>query len=452
MLQELQYSADQLGQDFSNQGLVQQELHRLKFQSNHFNSVSVIDQTAHIRHIEPQILKFDAKASYSTLGIVESLKSKQTYISAPYSSITNNLIVLMSQPIFSPEHQYLGAVTGTLYLQKKNLVSQILSTSYSYKNSYMFVVDSNRRIIFHPDASRIGETVKDNSGMDYMYQHKTGHIQLVNSQGINNLAGFAHIPSVNWLVVSQQPTKALFQEANSIIIKVAFSFFIFYIVLFFIIWKIAKYISSPLNGLAQMAGMLNKPETEHEIQNIDPWYFEVMRFRTALLFSSKKFKDKISELNLHVNTDPLTGLHNRRGMQLFLEELQHMGTEFAVLLIDIDFFKLVNDRFGHDQGDHMLRFLADQMKKNFRDNDVCCRLGGEEFAVLMATTDREAVFKAAERLRKSVQEMTASLSTPITISIGVAFWPSDAQEVTEVFKQADNRLYQAKNQGRNQVC
>ena len=452
MLQELKYSADSIGQNNANASLVQQEAHRLKYQSNNFNSVTVIDSTAHIRSLEPQTLKFDANTAYKTFGIIESLKLKKTYISAPYYSMANNLIVLMSQPIYSPDHKYLGMITGSLYLQKKNLISELLSTSYSYKNSYMYVIDNNRRIIFHPDAKRIGETVNTNTGMAFMAHEKSGHTQLINSKGVTNLAGFAHIPSVNWLVVSQQPTEELFEQANAIITKVAFGIFIFYLILFFIIWKITQYISSPLHGLAQMAGMLNKPETEQEIQNIDPWYFEVMRFRTALLFSSKKFKDKISELNLHVNTDPLTGLHNRRGMQLFLEELQNMGADFAVLLIDIDFFKTVNDNFGHDQGDHMLKIVAEQMKKSFRDNDVCCRMGGEEFSVLMGATDPDAVFKAAERLRKSIEEITSSLPTPITISIGIAFWPQDSQDIKEVFKQADNRLYQAKNEGRNRVC
>ena len=136
-------------------------------------------------------------------------------------------------------------------------------------------------------------------------------------------------------------------------------------------------------------------------------------------------------------------------MQLFLEELQTIQTEFAVLLIDIDFFKKVNDTFGHDQGDAVLKALAIQMKQNFRDNDVCCRMGGEEFSVLMATSDRDAVYSAAERLRNTVQQNTVNSIAPITISIGIAFWPSDSNNVKEVFKHADNRLYRAKNEGRN---
>ena len=85
---------------------------------------------------------------------------------------------------------------------------------------------------------------------------------------------------------------------------------------------------------------------------------------------------KIDELNQSVNSDPLTGLYNRRGMKLFIEEFVRMRTEFAVLAVDIDFFKKVNDTYGHDKGDVVLKRLASVMKYHFRDNDICCRSGG----------------------------------------------------------------------------
>jgi hypothetical protein len=92
-----------------------------------------------------------------------------------------------------------------------------------------------------------------------------------------------------------------------------------------------------------MASMLTRPNIDQDIKNIDPWYFEAVRFRTALLLSSKHFKDEIAELKQHVNTDPLTGLYNRRGMKLFLNELEATNTPFSVLTLDIDHFKAVND-------------------------------------------------------------------------------------------------------------
>ena len=452
MLQELNYSAKIIGHDFSNQTIIKSELHRLKYQSNNFNTVSVVDQNAIIKHFEPHNFKFNTNVSHRTVGVEQSLKLKKTYISPPYLAISNNLIVLMTQPIFDQNRNYQGMITGSIYLQRKNLINQLLSGSYDYKKSYMYVVDQDNRIIFHPDPTRIGEKIIGNTGLDYMKQYKNGSIHLVNSKGIDNLAGFSHIPSVNWLVVSQQPTEELLEQANSILLKAAFGIFIFYVLIFIIIWRITYYISSPLHSLAQMAGILNQPETDDKIREINPWYFEVLRFRTALLFSSKKFKDKISELNQHINTDPLTGLFNRRGMDLFINELKKMHSEFALLMIDVDHFKQVNDTYGHDQGDAVLISLAQQIKQNFRENDVCCRLGGEEFVVLVHSAEAHSVYKAAERLRKRMENLQSDNMPKVTISIGIAFYPEDNEDIQEIFKIADNRLYQAKNLGRNQVC
>ncbi|RKG33780.1 sensor domain-containing diguanylate cyclase [Acinetobacter tianfuensis] len=452
MMQEMAYSANILGENFSNNNIIQSELHRLKFQSNNFNTVSVLDNTAHIKALEPIQFKYNAHKEYRTAGVTESLKRKQTYISPPYKSISNNLIVLMSQPIWSTEKKYLGMLTGSIHLQQKNFINKILSGSYSYKKSYMYVIDQNSHIIFHPDTSRIGQDIRENTGLQYMKQHKSGSIHLVNTKGIKNLAGFEHIPSVNWIVVSQQPTEELLQQANQIIYKTAIGIFIFYLLMFLAIWKITHYISSPLHGLAQMASALNQPDTDDQIRKVNPWYFEVMRFRTALLFSSKKFKDKVFELNQHINTDPLTNLFNRRGMQLYLKELKKLNTEFAVLMIDVDHFKQVNDQWGHDQGDQVLITLAALIKSNFREHDICCRLGGEEFAVLMLSAEHDDVNKAAERLRVTMETTRFNHIDAVTISIGIAYYPNDALDIKEVFKIADNRLYQAKNQGRNQIC
>lgn len=328
----------------------------------------------------------------------------------------------------------------------------MLSTEYDFKKSYMYVIDQDNRIIFHPDRTRIGEKIINNNGLDYMVRTRMGNIRLINSRGVENLAGFAYIPSVNWIVVSQQPTEELLKQANTILLKVSVGIFIFYFFIFFIVWRLSRFISSPLNSLAKMASMLNQPDIQDKIRQVDPWYFEVLKFRTSLLLSSQVFSEKITELRQHVNTDPLTGLYNRRGMQLFLKEVVSLRRDFAVLAIDIDFFKNINDSYGHNQGDVVLKTLASFMKNNFRDEDICCRVGGEEFIVLMTTSDPKVAYNAAERLRKTIESSNINSIGPITISIGIAFWPKHSHDVTEVFKMADNKLYQAKNSGRNCIC
>ena len=451
MLQELQYSSKQLGQNFSSTSLRQAEVKRLKNQSNNFNSVFIVDQKNHIVAYAPSALGLKFYTPYTTLGIVESLKIKKTYISAPYWSSVNNLVVLMSQPIYDVNQNYKGFISGTIYLQKKNLISEMLFNQFDFKKSYMYVIDQQSRIIFHPDPSRIGEKIINNSGLNYINENKSGSVRLSNSLEVDNLAGFAHVPSVNWIVVSQQPTDQLLEEANALILKVSIGIFIFYLFIFFIVWRISHFISSPLNHLAKMASMLSKNGTQDKISQVDPWYFEVFKFRTSLLLSSKAFDKKVSELRQHINIDPLTGLYNRRGMQYFLDELISTNTHFAVLAIDIDFFKKINDTYGHDRGDEVLKRLALLMQQNFRSHDFCCRTGGEEFIVLMMTSDVQIAFNVAERLRKSMQASQVDEIEKITISVGIAFWPIDSKDIKQVCRMADNKLYEVKNNGRNHV-
>lgn len=449
MLKELKYSADLLGQDFSNPQLIQEEAKRLKNQSNKFNSLLIVDKQRRVISFAPQSLNLSTHISYKTVGIIESLKHKTTYISPPYWSVRHNLVVLLSQPIYDQNKNYQGMIGGTIYLQKNNLIQKMLSTEYDFKKSYMYVMDQDNRIIFHPDPTRIGEKIVNNTGLDYMVHKRMGNIRLINSRGVENLAGFAYIPSTNWIVVSQQPTEELLKQANVILLKVSVGILFFYLFIFFIVWRMSRFISSPLNSLAKMASMLNQPDIQDKIKQVDPWYFEVLKFRTSLLLSSQTFSEKITELRQHVNTDPLTGLYNRRGMQIFLKEVVSLERDFAVLAIDIDFFKKVNDTYGHDQGDIVLKTLASFMNDNFRDGDICCRIGGEEFIVLMITSDPKVAYNAAERLRKTMESSNINSIGPITISIGIAFWPKSSGSVTEVFKMADNKLYQAKNNGRN---
>ena len=109
----------------------------------------------------------------------------------------------------------------------------------------------------------------------------------------------------------------------------------------------------------------------------------------------------------------------------------------------------MNDNYGHDQGDHVLKKLASHMKSNFRQHDVCCRAGGEEFIVFVVHEDPKIAYIAAERLRKTVAQSYIDPIGSITVSIGIASWPQDSENIQDVIKLADQKLYQAKNDGRN---
>lgn len=164
------------------------------------------------------------------------------------------------------------------------------------------------------------------------------------------------------------------------------------------------------------------------------------------------------ELIRMASTDSLTGASNRRH---FLESLEietgrvkRNGLPLSLLALDIDHFKDVNDTWGHQMGDQVLRELVLGAKMSMRPHDVLGRIGGEEFMVLLPDTSHVSATMLAERIRKNIEEMPIhheAVTVHITVSIGVAEFGKDGEGIDQVIKVADERLYRAKNQGRNRV-
>jgi len=164
-----------------------------------------------------------------------------------------------------------------------------------------------------------------------------------------------------------------------------------------------------------------------------------------------------AEIEKLATTDGLTGLFNHRVFQEKLsDELKRMdrySEQISLILTDIDFFKKVNDRYGHPAGDIVLKEVAKVIKGTLRDIDIPARYGGEEFAVILPQTNGIGAKNIAERLRKSVMDASFSAdgaSFKITLSIGIATSPVDAKTKEELIEKSDNALYHAKHNGRNQ--
>lgn len=164
------------------------------------------------------------------------------------------------------------------------------------------------------------------------------------------------------------------------------------------------------------------------------------------------FKTK-HQLEVSLLTDPLTALYNRNMIKKITTEngdffIPANILKMSCLMIDIDSFKKVNDTYGHEAGDNLLRWVANILKESVRYRDVVIRWGGEEFFVLLDACDMERAEWVAKRIRKSVEKRENPIC-PITVSVGVALHESDKWEDT--LKAADDALYQAKSSGRNQV-
>ena len=158
-------------------------------------------------------------------------------------------------------------------------------------------------------------------------------------------------------------------------------------------------------------------------------------------------------------TDELTGLYNRRyfdrHLAVMLHKAQNQDRDMALMILDIDHFKAVNDTYGHDVGDAVLREFAGRLRRNIRGVDLACRFGGEEFVVLMPDTDFRQAELVAERVRQSIAErafeVNAGRPLSVTVSAGAALNESAADTPETLIKRADVALYRAKREGRNRV-
>ncbi|MBV7472433.1 GGDEF domain-containing protein [Pseudoxanthomonas sp. PXM05] len=161
-------------------------------------------------------------------------------------------------------------------------------------------------------------------------------------------------------------------------------------------------------------------------------------------------------LKLSAMFDPLTGALNRRGLHGELSSWPDRDQPgLSVIAIDLDHFKAINDRHGHDTGDRVLQRFSETVRSGLRSDQLFARMGGEEFAVVMPGTDRETARHLSERLRN--QMMRLEFSPPegrpfrVTISLGIAFGGSDGEPFVELMRRADDALYAAKRKGRNRV-
>ena len=172
----------------------------------------------------------------------------------------------------------------------------------------------------------------------------------------------------------------------------------------------------------------------------------------------KKINFMYSQTRFLSVTDPLTGLYNRRHFEDTLEReflrASRYDNHLSFAIIDVDFFKKVNDTYGHSTGDYVLKEVAYLILQNLRKTDMVFRYGGEEFTVIITETPKEKAIVPLERLRKAVEEYPFSYNgqdIKITISIGISEVCENITTVHQLFDDADRALYKAKENGRNQI-
>ncbi|QLF92464.1 GGDEF domain-containing protein [Pseudomonas sp. ABC1] len=448
--QVLAYSTRILRKNMDDTEQLLAQASRLRLQFNSFNSVVITDAQGWVLATSPETLEIKGRR-LTTPGPIQALQERRPLISDPYIAITGRLVIFISSPIFDDAGEYLGLVGGTLYLNEGNILHNLLGSHYHRDGSYLYAVDRNRTLLYHPQPERVGKRVGANQAISDVINGKDSASIIINSEGTEMLAGYTPIGLSGWGIVAQRPMEATLAPLHDLMLKVLKNSAPLAVLTLLLAGILARKISKPLWQLAKHAEEMDHPRSSDSIQRIRSWYFEAAELKKAMLVGISLLQQKIGKLNLDIQTDPLTGLQNRRGLESALESWEASGQSFAAIALDIDHFKQVNDTHGHDIGDNVITHMAELMRSCSRGDDILCRSGGEEFLMLLPGASPEIAAMVAERLRSKVESNLIPEVGKITVSAGIALWPNGEATPKRTLKLADEALYQAKQSGRNRV-
>jgi diguanylate cyclase (GGDEF)-like protein len=217
------------------------------------------------------------------------------------------------------------------------------------------------------------------------------------------------------------------------------------------------YICFPMIVGAELFGVVSIIFEQSKFSQESQTIFERLIDNTALALSNIRLRESLLELSIH---DYLTGLFNRRYMEETLKKeiakATRQNSSIGLIMFDIDYFKDFNDTYGHEAGDVILSHLGKFLRKYFREGDIICRFGGEEFLIILIGATQELTKNRAETLRQELKKFHTKFGRKrlgsIEISLGVAMFPKNGRTLKALLEAVDKALYRAKNEGRDRVC
>jgi diguanylate cyclase (GGDEF)-like protein len=284
-------------------------------------------------------------------------------------------------------------------------------------------------------------------------------------------SGYRDYPGFNWIIISRQPDSVAFAAAYGIVWTILGFGLAVALVGLICAFFIARGIARPLHAITEAADRIGRDPNMTLLPRVGG-SAEITRLSAALrsllrragaaeqrvVDASTQHEKNMSALRHLAETDALSGLLNRRGFDIMGNEAFHQfrqyGRGFAVLVIDIDFFKKVNDTYGHVAGDEVIRAVGATMSKVLRSSDTIARFGGEEFVVILREIGHDVIMGVAQDLRRAVEVAAIShqgQALSVTVSIGGAHARDSDRDIQDLIERADTALYRAKSSGRNRV-
>lgn len=372
-----------------------------------------------------------------------------------YSISSGEKIFIIAHRIYDSYDNFVGIVGSSISLET---ISEMLSKIDLVFDSYPWIIDSNGYYIAHPNKELLLDKNLEKYLRDQNIEIKDSLNKIIKTQYDNGekFLVFSEIENTpGWILGVTIDEKELLEVSRSL----AFQFFIiisvFLILTSFILIIISDKIVNPILHLKNKIDEFSKGNENINFKNYRNDELGVISESLEYL-KDTTIKQK-NELLYYSKTDPLTDLLNRRGMQEILNtqinKYYRHKEKFSILICDLDFFKSVNDKLGHQTGDLVLKRISSIMKKSLRNIDSISRWGGEEFLILLPYTDKKGVISVAEKLRESIENYEMIFDDKkikVTITIGAADFV-EGDNIDTCVKRADENLYKGKNMGRNCV-
>lgn len=430
---------------------VNHDLEHMYNSSNFFNSLIVIDAKGVILNSYPVGVTKVGEPSSSS-AVQEALSARKPGISAPYTTPNSKrLIVMVSQPIWDRDGSYLGMLCGSMYLQEKNVISEVFGNNQADEyGSYYYIVDASGHVLYHPKKERIGVDLSANKVVQRLKTEANGMLHATNLYGVDMLAGYSAIPANGWGVVMVSPVEVIrHQLYGHFRTLIAYSLLPFLALLAGVV-LIARRLAQPFTQLADLVSKMGQeplklPEARRHLSR------EADVLTKAVFLAVGNIRKQTEQLTQEAATDALTGLLNRRALELTMSQWMEAYLPFSLIILDVDKFKLVNDTYGHGTGDEVLKHVARMIIASLRPGDVCYRFGGEEFVILLAGTEPGDAYSVAERVRRSLEDSSPPIPGKVTLSAGIAHYPRNAPNRETLLDKADAALYLAKSSGRNRT-
>jgi diguanylate cyclase (GGDEF)-like protein len=237
-----------------------------------------------------------------------------------------------------------------------------------------------------------------------------------------------------------------------------FGFSLFYLIPIFLVARLGDWTSAWLTAmLAAFAWMVIDVLTSGYTTVLAPLWNTLTRFAffSLALVALRNYQERLTAAQLRALSDPLTGLPNRQYLHIMLgaarARLERHGKPLTLAYLDIDDFKLLNDRHGHNAGDALLKQVARALAEHTRDTDTVARVGGDEFLILLPESPHRVARPVLERVHQALKEIPLPRETALTMSIGACTFHRPQESIEEMMRLADDVMYRVKGTGKNDL-